>query len=145
VKDLTLGLDNRLPLRYIPVADLIKTNKGWIMKGASSIMGEGKVFTDGNFQNEVLQSAQPVIVDFWAEWCGPCKMLAPVIDRIAKANAGKITVGKLNVDDNPSSAQRFGIQGIPTLLFFKGGSEVERLVGFQSEENIQGVIDEVLG
>ena len=108
-------------------------------------MGEGKVFTDGNFQSEVLQSAQPVIVDFWAEWCGPCKMLAPVIDRIAKANAGKITVGKLNVDDNPSSAQRFGIQGIPTLLFFKGGSEVERLVGFQSEESIQGVIDEVLG
>lgn len=105
----------------------------------------GKVFTDSNFKADVLSAKEPVLVDFWAEWCGPCRMLAPVIDRIAQANAGKITVGKINVDENPQVPQQYGIQGIPTLLLFKGGDEVQRLVGFQSEENIQRIIDESLG
>ncbi len=103
-----------------------------------------KALSDGNFTTDVLASAQPVLVDFWAEWCGPCRMLAPVIDRVAKANQGKVTVGKMNVDENPNTPQQFGIQGIPTLILFKGGREVSRLVGFQSQEAIQEIIDEAL-
>lgn len=104
----------------------------------------GKTFSDANFQSDVLSSAQPVLVDFWAEWCGPCKMLGPVIDRVAKANEGKVVIGKMNVDDNQGTPQKFGIQGIPTLILFKGGQEVNRLVGFQSQESIQEIINEAL-
>jgi thioredoxin 1 len=107
------------------------------------IMSKEKVFTDGNFDQEVIGSKQPVLVDFWAEWCGPCRMLAPVIDRIAEANDGKIVVGKMNVDENQETPQKFGIQGIPTLLFFKNGELVNQVVGFQSQENIQKVIDDL--
>lgn len=107
-------------------------------------MGTMKAFTDGNFQTEVLNAGGLVLVDFWAEWCGPCRMLAPVIERVAQANAGKIVIGKLNVDENQNVSQQFGIQGIPTLLFFKGGTVVNQMVGFQSQENIQKAIDEVL-
>ncbi|MCB9799424.1 MAG: thioredoxin [Candidatus Omnitrophica bacterium] len=102
-----------------------------------------KVYTDANFQTDVIDSPQPVLVDFWAEWCGPCRMLAPVVEKVAAANADKISVGKMNVDENPNVPQKFGIQGIPTLIFFKGGEEVNRLVGFQSQEAIQRAIDEV--
>lgn len=108
-------------------------------------MGSEKIFTDNNFSAEVLNSQQPVLVDFWAEWCGPCRMLAPVIERIAEANQGKVVVGKLNVDENPQTPQKYGIQGIPTLLLFKNGNVVNQIVGFQSQENIQKVIDESLG
>ncbi len=108
-------------------------------------MGNEKVFTDSNFGNEVLKSSQPVLVDFWAEWCGPCKMLGPVIERIATANHSKVVVGKMNVDDNPDTPQKYGIQGIPTLLLFKGGEVISQMVGFQSQENIQRNIDEALG
>jgi len=103
-----------------------------------------KTFSDANFQTDVLSSATPVLVDFWAEWCGPCKMLTPVIERLAKANEGKVLIGKMNVDDNQGTPQKFGIQGIPTLILFKGGQEVSRLVGFQSQEKIQELINEVL-
>ncbi len=105
-------------------------------------MSHEKVFTDANFKTDVLSSQQLTLVDFWAEWCGPCRMLGPVVDRIAAANQGKITVGKMNVDENPNTPQQFGIQGIPTIIFFKGGKEVSRLVGFQSQESIQSVIDD---
>ena len=108
-------------------------------------MSKEKVFTDDNFQSEVLASKHPVLVDFWAEWCGPCKMLGPVIERIATANEGRIIVGKLNVDENPETPQKYGIQGIPTLLFFKGGDLVNQIVGFQSQENIQRAIDDLAG
>ena len=108
-------------------------------------MSDEKVFTDANFQTEVLGNSQPVLVDFWAEWCGPCRMLAPVIERIAKANEGKLVVGKMNVDENPSTPQKFGIQGIPTLILFKGSKVVNQIVGFQSQENIQRAINESLG
>jgi len=108
-------------------------------------MGKEKVFTDSNFKTDVLESKQPVLVDFWAEWCGPCKMLAPVIERIAEANQGKLVVGKLNVDENQETPQQYGIQGIPTLLLFKDGKLVDQLVGFQAQEKIQKAINEGLG
>ena len=107
-------------------------------------MSTEKVFTDGNFEAEVIKSSTPVLVDFWAEWCGPCRMLAPVIDRIAQANAAKLVVGKMNVDENQETPQKYGIQGIPTLLFFKGGQVVNQIVGFQSQEAIQKAVDEVV-
>ena len=103
-----------------------------------------KTFNDANFQTDVLSSAQPVLVDFWAEWCGPCKMLTPIIDRLAKANEGKVVVGKMNVDENQGTPQKFGIQGIPTLILFKGGKEVNRIVGFKSQEDIQKLMNEAL-
>lgn len=106
-------------------------------------MSSEKVITDSNFQSDVLGVPGPVLVDFWAEWCGPCRMLGPVIEKIAAANAGKITVGKLNVDENKETPQKYGIQGIPTMLFFKNGEVAKQLVGFQSQENIQKVIDEL--
>lgn len=102
------------------------------------------VLTDANFKAEVLDSKTPVLVDFWAEWCGPCRALAPVVEKVAQANDGKLKVGKLNVDENPGSAQQYGIQGIPTLLFFKGGKVAHQIVGFQSQTNIQRAVDEVL-
>jgi thioredoxin 1 len=107
-------------------------------------MSKEVVITDSNFKNEVSSSNIPVLVDFWAEWCAPCRALAPVIEKIADANTGKVKVGKLNVDENPETAQQFGIQGIPTLLIFKGGKVAHQIVGFQSQSNIQRAIDEVL-
>lgn len=106
-------------------------------------MSKEKIITDANFQAEVLQSPIPVLVDFWAEWCGPCRMLGPVIDKIADANAGRITVGKMNVDENPQTPQKYGIQGIPTVIFFQKGQVAKQLVGYQSQEKIQKVIDEI--
>jgi len=86
-------------------------------------------FTDSTFDQEVINSEVPVLVDFWAEWCGPCKLMAPTLDAIATEFAGKLKVGKLNVDDNGGTAMRYRIQGIPTLLLFKGGRVVDNRVG----------------
>ena len=102
-------------------------------------------FTDQNFKNEVLDSSIPVLVDFWAEWCGPCKMVAPIVEKIAKDYSGKLKVGKLNVDDNPEMPAQYGVQGIPTLLLFRGGKVSERLVGYQPEDKLKGAIDSFLG
>lgn len=104
-------------------------------------MSNEKVFSNDNFQTEVLEASGPVLVDFWAEWCGPCRMLGPIVSKIADANINKIKVGKINVDDNKEMAQKYGVQGIPTILFFKDGEVAKQLVGFQSQENIQKVID----
>jgi len=101
--------------------------------------------SDQNFEQEVLNSEQPVLVDFWAEWCHPCKMLAPAVEQVAEEYQGKTKVVKLNVDDNNQTAQRCGIKGIPTLILFKSGSEAERLVGAKSKDNISRMIDRALG
>ena len=98
-----------------------------------------------NFDSEVVQAAKPVLVDFWAPWCGPCKMLGPIVDTLADENAEKISVGKLNVDENQALAGQFGVRGIPTLIFFKSGKEVKRIVGAQNKNQLQKVIDEVIG
>ena len=88
-----------------------------------------QVFTDGNFGDVVLGSAKPVLVDFWAEWCMPCRRIAPMVDEIAADLDGKATIGKMNVDDNPRTPTEYGIKGIPTLLIFKGGKVVDQVVG----------------
>ncbi|MFA5159341.1 MAG: thioredoxin [Candidatus Omnitrophota bacterium] len=106
-------------------------------------MSKEKTLTDSNFQAEVLQSQQPVLVDFWAEWCGPCRMLSPVIEKIAAVNADRIVVGKMNVDENPNTPQKYGIQGIPTVIFFKSGEVAKQLVGYQAQDKIQKAIDEL--
>ena len=95
-----------------------------------------KEVTDNSFEREVLQANQPVLVDFWAEWCGPCRMLAPTIDRIADEHSNVVSVAKVNVDDNPTTAATYGIKGIPTLILFVEGKEVERIVGAAGKDTI---------
>ena len=98
--------------------------------------------SDSSFEAEVLQSSTPVLVDFWAEWCGPCKMLAPILDSVVAAYAGKIKIVKLNVDDNPETAPKFGIRGIPTLLLFNQGQVVATKVGALSKAQLIAFLDE---
>ncbi len=100
-----------------------------------------QVFSDGNFEEQVIKSGSPVLVDFWAEWCAPCKRLGPTVDALATDYAGKLVVGKLNVDDNPGTPGQYGIRGIPTLLLFKGGQVVESVVGLVQKDDLKKVID----
>ena len=105
-------------------------------------MGANTVeFTDANFDAEVLQSQQPVLVDYWAEWCGPCKMIAPILDEIAKDYAGKLKVAKVNIDDNQATPAKFGIRGIPTLMIFKNGNVEATKVGALSKSQLAAFID----
>lgn len=97
--------------------------------------------TDGNFEAEVLQSQTPVLVDYWAEWCGPCKMIAPILDDVAKEYAGKLKVAKLNIDENQETPAKFGIRGIPTLMLFKGGNVEATKVGALSKSQLTAFID----
>jgi len=101
--------------------------------------------TDDNFQAEVLESDVPALVDFWAEWCMPCKMLGPVIDELADDYAGKIKVGKLDTDNAHDTALKYGITSIPTVLLFKGGEVVKKFVGLQQKGDLTEAIDEVIG
>ena len=97
-----------------------------------------------NFQREVLESSIPVLVDFWASWCMPCRMLAPTIEKLAEENQGKLKVCKLNTDENQNISAQYGIQGIPTLIVFKEGKEVGRTVGVMSKEKLQEKLDPIL-
>jgi thioredoxin len=109
------------------------------------LIGGGPVeVTDATFAVEVERSPTPVLLDLWAEWCGPCHMLAPTVDQIASEMAGRVKVAKLNIDENPGTAQRFGVQSIPTLLVLKGGSEVGRLIGVQSKQDIVRKLESLL-
>lgn len=102
-------------------------------------------YDQSNFKKEVLESKNPVLVDFWAPWCGPCKMVAPVVEEIATQYAGKIEVGKINVDDNQELANEYGVMSIPTICLFKDGNPVSRLVGFRQKKEITAEIDKYLG
>lgn len=93
-------------------------------------------FNDASFEKEVLQSEKPVLVDFWAPWCGPCQMMGPVIDEVSKEIGDVAKVGKLNVDENQESAQKYGVMSIPTIIIFKGGKNVKQIVGAQSKETL---------
>jgi len=99
------------------------------------------IFTDENFDEEVLKSDLPVMVDFYADWCGPCRMLAPVVEEVAKEMAGKWKVGKLNVDEATAVAGKYGVQSIPTLMFFKDGKVVDMLLGFRPKDTILGKME----
>jgi len=101
-------------------------------------------FTDDNFDTEVLKSNLPVLVDFWAEWCGPCKMIGPIVEEIAGDYAGKVKVGKVNVDFNNQVAMQYGIRGIPALLVFKSGAVANQIVGAVPKNNITQILDEVI-
>ena len=100
--------------------------------------------TEQNFDTEVLQSAMPVVVDFWADWCGPCKMLGPTVETLAERYDGKARVGKINVDQDPELARHFGVMSIPTVVFLKGGREIARKVGVMPEAVYDGLIQENL-
>ncbi|MCA9081239.1 MAG: thioredoxin [Planctomycetaceae bacterium] len=102
-------------------------------------------FNDDNFQSEVLDSGEPVLVDFWAPWCGPCKMLTPTIEALAGDYAGKVKVGKLNTDVSQQIAVKYQIQSIPTMIVFKGGQPVDRMMGLQSKERIAEMLDRHAG
>jgi thioredoxin 1 len=104
-----------------------------------------KEVNDQSFEAEVLRSEKPVLVDFWAEWCAPCRMMLPAVEAVATEHEGSAAVVKLNVDENPSTSQRYGIKGIPTMILFKDGKEEERVVGATSKENLSRLLAKHVG
>ena len=134
------GSRNRVPLDKLraalqPICGRCKTPLAFDTKPL--------IVTDANFAAQVESSRVPVLLDLWAPWCGPCRMLAPVIEELANEMAGRIRVAKLNVDDNPATAARFGVQGIPTLLLLKNGKEVDRIVGVRPKAEIARHIERI--
>ena len=128
---------------------LNKNNNYWVKEGLPAFAGiimSGKPVEvkDGQFPEEVLKFSAPVLVDFWAAWCGPCRMVAPVLEEIAGEYEGKIKVVKVNVDECGETAQRYGVMSIPTMMLFKNGEPVETIVGFRPKEALSEIIDKVL-
>jgi thioredoxin 1 len=107
-------------------------------------MSNAHVVSDADWQSEVLESETPVLVDFWAEWCGPCRAVSPIVEEIAQEKAGALKVLKLNVDDNPETARRYRVMSIPTLMIFAGGDERKRLVGARGKRQLLQEVEEVL-
>ncbi|MBI1921608.1 MAG: thioredoxin [Geobacter sp.] len=103
-----------------------------------------QTFTDDNFEGEVLQSSVPVLVDFWATWCAPCKAISPLVDAVAEEYDGKVKVGKVNVDENPGTPGKFGIRGIPTLILFKDGKVLDQVVGAVPKAQLEALIKKAL-
>ena len=101
-------------------------------------------FNDTNFDSEVVKSGTPVLVDFWAEWCGPCRLMGPILDELAPVYADKLKIGKVNVDESQETPSKFGIMNIPTMILFKSGKEAERIVGAMSKADLQKKIDRAL-
>lgn len=108
-------------------------------------MADEIILTELNFEDEVLKSELPVLVDFWADWCGPCKMLAPTIEELATEYKGRAKIGKLNVDQHPAIAEKYGIRSIPTLIFFENGTIVDQAVGVQSKNNLVKMLSKKVG
>ena len=107
-------------------------------------MAKPKEVTDTDFDQEVLKAAKPVLVDFWAPWCGPCRMVAPIVEELADEYAGKVDFVKMNTDDNPNTAIKYGIRSIPTLLVFKGGEPVGQIIGFRPKSDLKKRLDAVV-
>ena len=112
--------------------------------GGSKMNGKVVYLNQENFEQEVLNSKKPVLVDFYADWCGPCKMISPIIEQIAEEYKGKATIAKLNVDENNTLAMQFGVMSIPTLIFFKDGREVQRLMGARPKTYLTDVLDKII-
>ncbi len=125
-------------MQIIKPADVF--TKGRVLVASDKIV----TLNDKNFQDEIKGTQVPILVDFWAEWCAPCRMIAPMLDEIAEEYEGKVKIGKLNVDQNRSIAAQFGVMSIPTLIVFKGGEMVEQMIGAQPKENLLKVLQSVI-
>jgi thioredoxin 2 len=139
------GTMNRVPLPQPGRTTICGKCKAPLDTAAASAAGGPIPVTDSTFAEQVERAQTPVLLDFWAEWCGPCHMLAPTIDQISSELAGKVKVAKLNIDQNPNIANRFGVRSIPTLLILKDGREVDRLVGVQPKQEILRRLGLVIG
>jgi thioredoxin 1 len=124
-----------------PISPTVDKDVARVTNGSAPAQTACAEVTDGTFEESVLKSAQPVIVDFWATWCGPCKALSPVVDEIARTYTGRVKVYKMDVDRNTSTPMRYGVRGIPTLLIFKDGKVQEQIVGFVPKDTIQKALD----
>jgi thioredoxin 1 len=122
----------------------LRGSQGQAGMASEAVSGHPVTVTDADFARTVLQSAQPVLVDFWAPWCAPCRALAPALEQLAAEYAGRVTIAKLNTDDNQRTMAQAGVQGLPTLVLYRGGKEVDRLVGLRPKPHIKQALDRAL-